>query len=162
MRNFRDDARWDDVDFVSVDVGSRNKSKKLIFDGYQYATKGERQLAELLSLLGIAFTPDVPFWLLKPDGRSRLFVPDFVFNRRGYVWNGGRRPVLIHGIEAKGKKKFDGPDGKRVSRFSERAQENVAMLKEQRGVVILLLSNSSIKQYAAKRHLPLHPLTPSP
>lgn len=147
---FRDGARWEGVDFVSVDVGARNKSEKLVYDGYQYATKGERQLAELLTELGIAFTPDVPFWLPKDDGRSRLFVPDFVFNRQAYLWYGRRRPTLIHGIEAKGKTK----DGT----FSERALENVRLLKEHRDVTILLLSNSQIKQYFNKGRLPLKPL----
>lgn len=151
-RVFRDEARWDGVDFVSVDVGARNKSASLVFDGYQYATKGERQLAELLTDLGIPFTPDVPFWLPKPDGKSRLFVPDFVFDRRAYLWYGRRRPVLIHGIEAKGKTR----DGT----FSERALENVRLLKEHRNVTILLLSNSQIKLYFNKGKLPLKPLDP--
>lgn len=158
-RTYRDDARWDGVDFVSVDVGARNKSEKLIFNGYQYATKGERQLAELLANMGVSYTPDVPFWLPKPDGRSRLFVPDFVFDRRPFLWHGPnpgtthrrrRHPMLIHGIEAKGKT--------RGGTFSERALENVRLLAEHRGIVILLLSNSQIKQYFHKGRLPLAPL----
>lgn len=151
---FRDEARWDGVDFVSVDVGARNKSDQLIYDGYQYATKGERQLAELLSTLDIPFTPDVPFWLPKPDGKSRLFIPDFVFNRRSYLWYGRRRPLLIHGIEAKGKT--------RQGTFSERALENVRLLKEHRTITILLLSNSQIKHYFNKRRLPLKLCEPEP
>lgn len=148
-RTYRDDARWDGVDFVSVDVGARNKSEKLIYNGYQYATKGERQLAELLANMGIAFTPDVPFWLPKPDGRARLFVPDFVFDKKAYLWHARRRPMLIHGIEAKGKT--------RNGTFSDRALENVALLRQHRGVVVLLLSNSQIKQYFNKGRLPLAP-----
>ncbi|HTM68197.1 MAG TPA: hypothetical protein VL426_02755 [Candidatus Binatia bacterium] len=149
-RTYKDEARWDGVEFVSVDVGARNKSDKLIFNGYQYATRGERQLAELLWNLGIAFTPDVPFWLPKPDGRSRLFVPDFILDKKPYLWHARRRPMLIHGIEAKGKT--------RNGTFSERALENVQLLRQHRGIVVLLLSNSQIKQYFNKGRLPLSPL----
>jgi hypothetical protein len=154
MTRFRDTARWDGVDYVSVDVGAQNKAKKYVFQGYHYATRGEMQLAELLTTLGIPFTPDIPFWLKKPDGLARLFVPDFVFDKRPFIWFGRRKPTLIHGIEAKGKT--------RLGTFSERALENVRMLHEQRGIRILLLSNGQIKQYFNKGRLPLKPFDPPP
>jgi hypothetical protein len=155
MSHLRDEADWSGITFRSIDVGAQNAPAKYQLDGYQYKNRGEWQLAVLLTDMGIPFTPDVPFSLEHPTGRQRLFVPDFLFNGSAYVWNGGRRPVLIHGIEAKGKKRCVETDGRRIARFSERAMENVALMRQQRGVGILLLSNSSIKQYASKGRLPL-------
>jgi hypothetical protein len=152
-RSLRDEADWDRVVLHSVEVGSRNKTAKLVFEGYHYATKGELQLAQLLTGMGIPFVPDVPFTLERDDGRTRLFVPDFIFERTAYVWYGRRRPTLIHGIEAKGKT--------RNGDFSDRAKENVRLLREQFGLNVLLLSNSQIKHYFTKGRLPLKPNPPS-
>jgi hypothetical protein len=153
MRHMRDAADWTGVTFRSIDVGAGNKPLRYQHEGYQYATQGEWHLAVLLSQMEIPFTPDVPFGLILPDGRPRRFVPDFLFNGVPYVWYGGRRPVLIHGIEAKGKT--------RQRMFSEKALQNVALLEAQRGVVVKLLSNSTIKQYYNKGRLPLKPFEPS-
>ncbi len=153
MRQFQDRANWDGVHFESVNVGAKQKTKKHIFSGYHYCTKGEVQLAELLTTFGVGFTPDVPFALEMPDGRVGRFVPDFVFNRKAYIWNGRNRPMLIHGIEAKGRTKN--------GEFSTRALENVRLLEEQRGIRVLLLSNSQIKQYFNLRRLPLKLFEPT-
>ena len=152
MPHFRDEARWEDDTLVSVDVGARNKAKKYIFNEYHYATKGERQLAELLHHFDIPFTPDVPFSLATPDGGTRRFVPDFVFDKKAYVWCARTGGKLVHGIEAKGKT--------HNGEFSAKALENVRLLYEQRGIRILLLSNSQIKQYFNNHRLPLKPFEP--
>lgn len=152
-RQPRDHADWQGIVLHSIDVGAHNKPSSLEYGGYQYATKGERQLAELLTAMSVDFTPDVPFQLRLDNGKWRQFVPDFVFNRQAYVWHGRRRPMLIHGIEAKGKT--------RMGTFSEKALENVRLLREQRGIVILLLSNAQIKQYFHKGRLPLKRLPTS-
>ncbi len=147
-KKFRDFANWDGIDFKSVDVGAGNKPKNLIFDGYQFATEGELRMAVLLKHLDIAFTPDVRFKLTLPNGHDRFFVPDFVFNGRPFIWSARGKQKLIHGIEAKGKT--------RGGTFSEKALENVRLIREQRGIHILLLSNAQIKSYSQKMRLPLH------
>lgn len=154
MPKFRDQADWTGVRFQSVDVGAGNKPKRLNLDGYQYATEGELRLAVLLTDMGIPFTPDIPLTLTLPNGKTRLFVPDFVFNREPFIWCARGKQVLIHGIEAKGKT--------RLGTFSERALENVRLLRAQRGIAILLLSNAQIKQYFFKGRLPLKQFEPSP
>lgn len=151
-RRLRDTARWDGIEVASIDVGARNKPRSLFFNGIHYATKGEWQLAQLLTSMEVPFTPDVPFTLELPTGRGRRFVPDFIFDRAAYVWCARRKPLLIHGIEAKGKT--------RNGNFSDRALENVALLKKQYGIVVLLLSNSQIKHYFTKGRLPLRPFEP--
>ncbi len=153
MRQFTDPANWEGVHFESVDVGAQCKAKQYVFAGYHYCTKGEAQLAQLLSEFSVPFTQNVPFGLFTPESESRRFVPDFVFDRKAYIWHGRNRPVLIHGIEAKGKT--------RNGDFSPRALENVRLLQEQRGIRILLLSNSQIKQYFHNHRLPLKPLEPT-
>lgn len=153
MTRFRNTANWDGVDYASVDVGARKKSKKYVYNGYYYATRGEMQLAALLTAMKVPFSPDIPFWMIKPDGLLRLFVPDFVFDKRPFIWYGRRKPTLIHGIEAKGKT--------RSGKFSERALENVRLLENRRGIRILLLSNGQIKQYFNKGRLPLKPFDPA-
>ncbi len=149
-RTFHDRADWDGIALESFDVGAGNKPKSLSFEGYQYATQGEVRVARILKQMGIAFTPDVRIRLETPDGRDRFFVPDFVFDRKPYIWTARGKQRLIHGIEAKGKT--------RGGSFSEKALENVRLLEQQRGIVILLLSNSQIKGYWKKMALPLHPI----
>jgi hypothetical protein len=149
-KTFHDLADWDGIAFESVDVGAGNKPKSMIFEGYQYATQGEVRLARVLKHMGIAFTPDVRIRLETPDGRDRFFVPDFIFDRKPFIWTARGKRKMIHGIEAKGKT--------RSGAFSEKALENVRLLHEQRGIVILLLSNSQIKSFWNKMKLPLHPL----
>jgi hypothetical protein len=147
-----DRADWTGITIASTDVGSRNKPARWRHDGYQYATAGEHQMAVLLSSQGIPFTPDVRFDLLDATGTGgRVFIPDFVFNGKAFIWTWRGKRTVIHGIEAKGKGKG--------GNFSPRALENVALLKQQRGITILLLSNGQIKQlYNASRRLPLTPL----
>ena len=148
-KTFHDSADWNGIALESVDVGAGNKPKSLTVDGYQYATQGEMRLATILAHMGIAFTPDVRIQLSAADGRERFFVPDFVFDRQPFIWTARGKRKLIHGIEAKGKT--------RAGVFSEKALENVRLLQEQRGIAILLLSNSQIKHFWKKMKLPLHP-----
>lgn len=149
-KTFHDRADWDGISLESFDVGAGSKPKSLNFKGYQYATQGEVRVARILDHMGIPFTPDVRIRLETPDGRDRFFVPDFVFDRKPYIWTARGKQKLIHGIEAKGKT--------RGGQFSEKALNNVRTLEAQYGIVILLLSNAQIKSYLKKMRLPLHPM----
>jgi hypothetical protein len=153
-KTYRDTADWGGVDFKSVDVGADSKPGGLIFDDYHYATKGEWRLAKLLTSHGIPFTPDVGFALTMLDGRLGRFVPDFVFNAQSFIWTAEGKQRLIHGIEVKGHT--------RAGTFSERALEKVRLLREQRGIIILLLSDAQVKHYFCKNRLPLRPLDSPP
>jgi len=139
QRRYRDEADWTGVSFTSIDVGAGCKRKKYMFGDYHYSTRGELQLAMLLHEMGIAFTPDVLIPLELPNGKPRNFVPDFIFGGHVYLWRGRNHPTPIHGIEVKGK------GGRRD--FSPRALETIALLRSQRNINILLLSDAQIKSY---------------
>jgi len=135
VRLLEDEAVWTDVRLASVNVGNTRKPQRLRFNGYQYCTDGECHLARLLHAHGVSFTPDVNFVLELPDGKPRRFVPDFIFNRRAWLWvDSCRRVELIHGFEVKGKANRDD--------FSERARQNVRLLWEQRGINVKLISDA--------------------
>jgi hypothetical protein len=147
----RDDADWTGIRFESTDVGATDR---FVYRGYAYVNRMELNLAKLLWESGIPFTPDVLFVMDMPPGsrrRKRQFVPDFVFDGKAYVWHGGPKPELIHGIECKG-----APS----KRFSERALENVRLLKEQRGVRIKLMNHKDIMRCVRRGTLPMTPLLP--
>lgn len=157
-RKFRDDADWNGVDLVSTKVGAggihRDDYAQLVHDGYVYASREERMLAELFNAHGIPFVPDVAFDLGRIGRSDRKFVPDFIFDDHPYVWSGrplgaarGRHSVLIHGIEAKG----TDSNGE----FSARARENVARLWQLRRIRVLLLSNDDIRHYHSVGNLPM-------
>ena len=81
----------------------------------------------------------------KPDGRC-IFVPDFIFNRRAYVWSDESGEQLLHGLEAKRAKS---------GCFSSRAKKKVKLLKEQRGINVKLLSEADIRHYCQLGALPM-------
>lgn len=116
-------------------------------NGYQYCTNGEYRMATLLDKQGIAFTPDVQF-CFRND--ARCIVADFVFNKDEYLWTGVGPQQVIHGIEVKGK-----IDGKRGGIFKPAAVEKIELLKKERGINILLLSNAQVRVYWARGELPL-------
>ncbi|KPJ84689.1 hypothetical protein AMJ57_05680 [Parcubacteria bacterium SG8_24] len=165
MQELRDSADWDGVVLKSINVGAVSKNpgaarrnEQYLYDGYHYCTEGEFQLARLLDTMSIPFTPDVSFHLdiIRRHNRvgRRQFVPDFVFNKLPFIWwSAQRRPLLIHGIEAK-----RASQGRGEQSFSDRARENVRLLYRQRGIRILLLSNQDIALYAHWGALPLMPL----
>jgi hypothetical protein len=119
------------------------------FNGYRYASHGECMLAELLTNAGIPFTPDVHFDLEKVRGKPRIFVPDFIFDGKPYLWSSS---VVIHGIEVKGTD--DRGD------FSLRARDNVSCMWKQRKIRVLLLSNANVRRYYERGSIPLTPFRP--
>ena len=150
MARIVDAADWDGVDLVSVNVGAIKNARNR-YQGFQYATEAEAMLAELLTRMRIPFTPNVFFSLARNSagGNSRCFVPDFVFDKRAFLWHGGTgQRELIHGIEAK---------GAAPGRFPPRALEKVRLLCEQRRIVIKLLTNVEIRAFYRAGALPMYP-----
>jgi hypothetical protein len=143
-RRWRDDADWTDIEMVSI----RNEGGKFDFNGYPHVTIGEQMLAELLTGQGIPYTPEVRMTFRDENGRHGVtYVPDFVFNKTAYVWEGIRKQqFLIHGIEVK-----------RASRgfFSGKAIRLVRLLKSGRRITILLMSHRQIEHWRQVGHLPL-------
>ncbi len=144
----RDEADWQGISFVSTNVVGSLRKKSLVVDGYQYATEEEAMLAEMLLQQGIQFTPNVSFGIVMPTrgGATVPFVPDFIFNGRAYVWSDNDGEILVHGLEAKGKK------GK---------TQKVSLLFAQRRVRVLLLRNPVIRRFHDSGNpLPLRPFVP--
>lgn len=143
-RRWTDDADWSGYDLKS----NRIKHGKYLFAGYPHVTVGEQALARLLTRQGIPYTPDVRFTFRDETGRRGVvFVPDFVFNKTAYIWEGIRgRRFLIHGIEVK-----------RASRgyFRKKEVRKVKLLKWRRGINILLMSHRQIRYFGLRGKLPL-------
>jgi hypothetical protein len=149
-----DKARWTGIRMRSHDVGARKMKggkprDRYTHNGVHYRTASECMLAKLLARQKVDFTPNVRFVFKTQDGQRREFVPDFIFNRQAYVWTGSKKhkPLLIHGIEAKGRT--------RNGKFSERAWENIRLLRHHHGIVVLLLSNEAIQRFWRQGWLPL-------
>jgi len=157
-KDLHDHSQWNGVKIRSHDFGATGKRninrQTYVHDGRTYRTGSEAHLAEMLRRQRIPFTSDVLFELMSESQEPRIYVPDFIFNKNAYVWQGsrGRKPMLIHGIEAK--------DRNREGKFPERAWENVRILEKQRGIVILLLSNEAIARHWRQERLPLEPNDP--
>lgn len=142
----QDTANWDGIVLRSIDVGARQEGRRLRHRGYYYVNISEYHLAQLLFRENIPFTPDIKFTLRTDDGKTRIYIADFVFDTDAYIWKEGKRAELIHGIEAKARSGKD---------FSDRAKENRRLLFEQYGITIKLLSNKEIARWHRLRFLPL-------
>lgn len=146
-RRWRDDANWTGIEMKSL--RNQHTPERYRFDGYPHVTIGEWMVAKLLTRMGIPYTPDVTVTMTAENGKDgAIWVPDFVFNKKAYVWNTRERQFLIHGIEVK---------RARMGYFRQRDMDRVRMLKEQRGISILLLSHKQIRYFMAKGKLPLEP-----
>ncbi|MEK9152624.1 MAG: hypothetical protein AAB692_04625 [Patescibacteria group bacterium] len=134
MAKIVDRADWSGIEIRSIDVGARNKGKKILaFGGINYASKGEVTLARLLTKQKILFTPNVPLFLEDVNGKPNNYVPDFILNGIPYLWKGAE---LIHGFEAKGKG------------FSPLAIARVEALRRERNIFIKLVSDQMILDIA--------------
>ena len=142
----QDTAKWDDIVMRSIDVGSRHIDQKFFWRRYYYANASEHRLAQLLTKMRVPFTPNVKFTLRTDDGRTRIYVADFVFNAVPYIWRGNGTPELVHGLEAK---------AMRDGGFPKRAIENQRILCEQFGIRIPLLDDEEILRWFRQRYLPL-------
>lgn len=142
--SFVDHADWDGVDIRSVDVGGgKKKSPKFTHAGNRYVTRGEHLIAIMLHRMGIAFTPNVRFDLTV-HGEDRNFVPDFIFDRAAWLWHGSDGPLLIHGLEAKGRT------------ANSRTRQNYAALYRQRGIrVHIIFEKEILESHRRARLLPL-------
>lgn len=144
----QDIANWDRIVLRSIDVGARQKGRRLWYRGYYYVNISEHQLAQILFRERIPFTPDIKFTLRTNNGKTRIYIADFVFDTDAYIWKENGHAELIHGIEAKARSGKD---------FSARAKENQRLLLEQYGINIKLVSNRKIDRYHRRRSLPLRP-----
>lgn len=156
MRVLVDEANWDDVVIRSTNVGGNSKKNNggLRVNGVQYVTEGEAVLAKLLLALKVAFTPNVKFVLRAPSGaknrRDVIYVPDFIFNKRAYVWrNADGSEEIVHGIECK---------GLHPRQCKTKGGEKVRLLRQQRGINVKMLSTDEIKDFARAGRLPMRPL----
>ncbi len=93
-----DTANWDGMILTSNDVGARQEGRKLWYRGYYYVNISEHQLAQLLFREKVPFTPDIKFTLKTGEGKTRIYIADFVFDTDAYIWKEGKRAELIHGI----------------------------------------------------------------
>ena len=142
-----DNANWKGIDFVSHPVGGA-----FHYGGYVYANEYEVMLAKTLRHLGIANTPNVRIPLLYPDGRTRFYHPDVLFNGFAYFYTSpktGKREVA-HGFEAKS----------RASGTME--PEKKRLLFAQTGINVPIIDNKTIKRFYEQRYLPLEPFIVSP
>lgn len=150
MAKLRDTADWTGIDIRTINVGAA-KHDKFLFRGIRYVNETELMLAQLLWKMRLPNTPNVRFIMDMPPGSKlpkRVFVPDFIFNGKACVWDDGNGQELIHGIEAKG------------GGFPARAVLNVRLLREQRGIHIMLLNRKDISHYTKLGGLPIQPLLP--
>lgn len=138
----QDIADWTGIEFASNGVGGGHR-----YRGNVYANEHEVLLAKLLRRRGIPYTPHVRIPVRYPDDRIRPYHPDFVFNGLPYVWTPprGGRVVLIHGFEAKAH--ASGPVG----------PQKIQLLREQRGIHVLVIDNDLIAKLFNERYLPLEP-----
>lgn len=155
-----DRADWSGIEIKVCPVGT-DKNRKLfahlVYDGRQYATEYEVMAAKLLTKLGAVFTPNVSFEFPAPPRftrrRTSRFVPDFVFNKKAYIWTDpDGTEQLIHGIEVKGASKRRGK-----KRFAKWAVEKIDGLRKHRGIVIKLVSNDDIEVFSKQGRLPMRP-----
>jgi hypothetical protein len=127
------------------------KHDKFLCHGVRYVNETELMLAQLLWKMKLPFTPNVRFILdLATGGKhpQRVYVPDFIFDGKAYVWDDGDGQELIHGIEAKG------------GTFSRRARQNVQLLRDQRRIHVRLFNRKDIIEYTRRGSLPIRPLLP--
>lgn len=152
-----DRADWSGIEIKVHPVGTDGNQRyaHLIYDGRQYATEQEVMVAELLTRMGVPFTPNVRFEFPAPPRFAKRqvshFVPDFVFDRKAFIWTDpDGSEELIHGLEVKGTSK-----GKK--RFAKWAREKADGLKKHRSIVIKLISNDEARQYFEQKRLPIRP-----
>lgn len=149
-----DSANWDGISVRSVSVGARKVGRVNLYRGYYYANEYEVLLARLLVRMRIPFTPDVKMYIRYDDGMTGYFVPDFIFNKRAYIWTTPQgKTRLIHGLEAKGLTS--------QGDFAEKARTRIRLLEEQRRICIRLISNAAIQRYHKRGHLPLTEFCPA-
>jgi len=148
LDNLTDDADWKGIDMSSVGVVGKTHGYE--YRSYMYVTPGEVAVAKLLGAQAVPFTPDVfikiatPLWT---EGLPMVYVPDFVFNRRPYVWidaDGHRE--LIHGIEVKHRG--------RAGNFPKRGLRKIAVLREARGISVKILDELWVRM---QTYLPIEP-----
>ncbi len=155
MKRLVDDANWDGIILKRTNVGGTSKGDRaLLVNGVQYVTEGEAILARLLADLGIPFTPNVKFVLKaspgSKGGQDVIYVPDFIFDRRAYLWRNEDGSVeMIHGIECK---------GLHPRRCRTKGAEKVRLLKTQRGINVKMLSTDEIRSFARSGRLPMTPI----
>ncbi len=143
----RDTANWNGIVFVTTNIGG-----KLSYRGISYANGYEVLLAKTLQHMRIPFTSHVRVTLDYPDGKTRTYHPDFLFDGMPYVWTSPKtgRTEVVHGFEAKSR------SGGTVE------PEKKRLLLAQRGINVVILDNAAIERFHAQRHLPLTPLILSP
>ena len=153
MTELVDQANWSKVSLKSTNVQGKSRNR-FVYDGYSYATEGEMLLAELLDRQGIPFTANVKFVLdFTPKGektpRGTIFVPDFIFNKKAYVWTDpvtGEEEV-IHGLEAKNRRPHQHAHNPKTR-----------LLWTRRRIRVRIISTQEIRDFIASGGLPLRPL----
>lgn len=143
MPGARSEADWDGIKLESYRVGAEHDLRHK-FAGVQYVNADECALARLLTSMDIPFTADVKLIMKRPGGGTRQYVPDFIFDKREYVWT--ETGLIVHGLEAKVASK---------GRFSPRSIENRDLLYAQRGIMIKLISGKEIREWFNRGRLPL-------
>jgi hypothetical protein len=154
MSQLVDQADWSDVVLKSTNVIGSAKNSQLTHNGYRYATHGELLLAQLLDQLGIPFTPNVRFDFDdtpvkggQKTPKGKVYVPDFIFNKRAYVWTDpdtGEQEV-IHGLEAK-------------NRCSRTSNPKTRLLYGHRKIRVRLICTQDIERFMKAGALPIAPL----
>jgi len=149
LDNLTDNADWTGIDMDSVGVVGKTHGYE--YRGYMFVTPGEVAVARLLDLMGVPFTPDVFIKVktsLWPGRLPLVYVPDFVLNRRAFVWtdeDGSRE--LIHGFEVKQRSR----DGD----YPARGMRKITVLREAKGIRIKILDELWIRD---QNCLPIMPL----
>ena len=136
---------WTGIELVSTPVGKR---PDLDFNGLSYASPGELRVAQLLTEQGIPFMPDVlTNWQPQGSDREFIYVPDFIFMMRTYVWISDDGLEPIHGLELK-RRRTDGS-------YPGIGLKKIAALLQYRGIRIRLIDEMEARKMT---HLPLRPL----
>lgn len=130
---------WSTVQFQPVDLGVARHNRRLRFKGIWYATQEEATVARVLARMRIPFTPNVELRL--PAGR--VFIPDFLFDGRSYLWQGRE---IIHGIEAKN------------GHVPAITTLKVALAAKELGIRVKILRHREIAHFARRGCFPLRPL----
>jgi len=123
---------------------SRNTAISVYYRGQYYETEEELWIAKLLRKMKIAFVHHVTFEVrLSHRDQSKLWRPDFVFEKP-FIWEDYYKTgTLISGIEVKRTKIKGGP------------QTMSDAVKEQYGIRILVISREILRPWFEAGLLPL-------
>jgi hypothetical protein len=148
-----DHADWRGIRIVSRDMGaSVRRRRRFKFGGIQYVTLTERIIAELLTAMDIAFTPNVEICLDRESGKiPMIYVPDFIFDGEALIWCDEDGEKLVHGIECKGMTRhvYEQPHSSR----------KVRRLARERDIVLKMICEEEALEFQEVGRLPLRPFT---